>query len=81
MDLQWDMAPYWIRQYQVRDREIFGGNNDFDGLVTHPRDYPNIEFVPVLQMEGSKFMFITFTTYFVFNRKIISNPIIKIMKT
>ncbi|WP_315056834.1 hypothetical protein [Chryseobacterium indoltheticum] len=60
MDLQWDMAPYWIRKYQTRDREIFGGNNDFDGLVKHPRDYPNIEFVPVLQMEGSKFMFITF---------------------
>jgi hypothetical protein len=60
MDLQWDMAPYWIRKYQTRDRDIYGGNNDYDGLVKHPRDYPNIEFVPVTQMEGSKFMFITF---------------------
>lgn len=60
MDLQLDIAPYWIRKYQTRDREIYGGNNDYEGLVKHPRDYPNIEFVPVLQMEGSKFIFITF---------------------
>lgn len=60
MDLQLDIAPYWIRKYQTRDREIYGGNNDYEGLVKNPRDYPNIEFVPVLQMEGSKFMFITF---------------------
>ncbi|KFF24755.1 hypothetical protein [Chryseobacterium vrystaatense] len=60
MDLQFDWSPYWIKKYQTRDREIYGGNNDYTGLVKHPRDYPNIEFVPVVQMEGSKFFFITF---------------------
>lgn len=60
MDLQMDLAPYWIRKYQTRDRELYGGNNDFTGLIKNPRDYPNIEFVPVVQLEGSKFIFVTF---------------------
>lgn len=60
MDLQWVWSPYWIRKYKERDREVFGGNNDYTGLVKSPRDYDNIEFVPLNQLEGSKFFFITF---------------------
>ena len=60
MDLQWDWSPYWIRRYQTRDREINGGNTDYKELVKNPRDYSNIEFVPLAQLEGSKFLFITF---------------------
>ncbi|MHA7822475.1 hypothetical protein ACVVIH_06905 [Chryseobacterium arthrosphaerae] len=60
MDLQWVWSPYWIRKYKERDREVYGGNNDYTGLVKSPRDFENIEFVPLNQLEGSKFFFITF---------------------
>lgn len=59
-DLQFVWSPYWIRQYQTRDRQINGGNSDYKELVKTPRDYSNVEFVPLKQLEGSKFLFITF---------------------
>ena len=57
--LQLDLAPFWIRAYKTRDEQLRGTNNNYDGYPQTPRDYPNIQFVPVVQWEGSDIMVIT----------------------
>ncbi|HFK5518840.1 hypothetical protein CMU39_14240 [Elizabethkingia anophelis] len=57
--LQLVMSPYWIKAYKKRDEILRGQNNNYDGYPTNPRDYPNIQFVAVQQLEGSDVMVIT----------------------
>lgn len=59
MPLQMALSPTWIRNYKKRDEELRGQNTNYDGYPQHPRDYPNILFVPVVQFEGSDVMIIT----------------------
>lgn len=57
--LQLDLPPFWIRAYKLRDEQLRGTNNNYDGYPQTPRDYPNIQFVPVTQWEGSDIMVFT----------------------
>ena len=59
-ELQLDLSPYWIRAYKLRDELERGQNTNYDGYPANPKDYPNIEFVPVDQFEGTDIMFFTF---------------------
>lgn len=52
--------PDWLQAYKRRYETIFGGNNDYTGYPKNPKDYDNIEFVPLIDLTGSDFMFITF---------------------
>ena len=57
--LELALSPFWIRAYKKRDELNRGQNNNYEGYPKTPRDYPNIEFVPVTQFEGTDIMFIT----------------------
>ena len=57
--LQLALSPSWITAYKVRDEQLRGTNTNFTGYLQNPKDYPNIQFVPVVQFEGSDVMFIT----------------------
>lgn len=54
------LSPSWLRAYKTRYRQIHGLETDFDGEVMEIENYPNIRFVPLVDLEGSDFMFITF---------------------
>lgn len=59
MPLQLVASPTWIRNYKKRDEELRGQNTNYTGYPQNPRDFANIVFVPVVQLEGSDVMFIT----------------------
>lgn len=58
--LQLILSPSWLRTYKRTYEDTFGQNTDYKGMPTTPKDYPNITFVPLQQMEGSDLMVITF---------------------
>ncbi|GEM_PF-3125685 len=58
--LQLILAPSWIRTYKRRYEDTCGQNSDYKGMPETPKDFPNITFVPLQQMEGSDLMVITF---------------------
>ena len=57
--LQLVIDPQMATDYKNRDEEIRGGNNNYVGYPTNPRDYSNVEFVPVEQLRGTNFMMLT----------------------
>lgn len=57
--LQMVLAPSKIKDYKRRYEQIFGGNMDYTGYPETPKDYPNIKFVPLPQLEGSDFILVT----------------------
>lgn len=57
--LQMILAPSKIRDYKRRYEQIFGGNTNYDGYPANPKDYPNIKFVPLSQLEGSDIIIVT----------------------
>lgn len=58
--LQFILSPTWLRTYKRTYEDTFGQNTDYKGMPTTPKDYPNITFVPLQQMEGSDLMVVTF---------------------
>lgn len=58
--LVWYFSDYWLKAYKRRSETLFGGNTDYKGYPEFPKDYPNIKFEPLVDLEGSDFMFITF---------------------
>lgn len=52
--------PDWFQAYKRRYETIYGGNSDYTGYPKNPKDYDNIEFVPLIDLTGSDFMFVTF---------------------
>lgn len=58
--LQLILSPSHLRAYKHRYEDLFGNNNDYKGMPDTPRDYPNVTFVPLQQLEGSDFMMLTF---------------------
>jgi len=59
-DLQFELSPSWLQAYKRRYEVIHGTYNDYDGYPKHPKDYPGTQFVPLDDLEGSDFMFVTF---------------------
>ena len=54
------LSDFWLKAYKRRSETLFGGNNDYTGYPTNPKDYNNIKFEVLVDMEGSDFMFMTF---------------------
>lgn len=54
------LSDFWLKAYKRRSETLFGGNNDYMGYPTNPKDYNNIKFEVLVDMEGSDFMFMTF---------------------
>lgn len=50
---------YWDA-YKAKIKERDGQNTDYKGLPEYPENYPNIEVVPLVDMNGTGFMFMTF---------------------
>jgi hypothetical protein len=58
--LQYLLSPSWVQAYKRKYEMIHGTYNDYDGYPSNPKDYNNIKFVPLVDLEGSDFMAITF---------------------
>ena len=57
--LQMVLAPSKIKDYKRRYEQLFGANTDYVGYPQTPKDYPNIKFVPLQQLEGSDVILVT----------------------
>ncbi len=58
--LQFGLSPSWVQAYKRKYELVHGTYNNYDGYPSNPKDYPNIKFEPLVDLEGSNFMFITF---------------------
>ena len=54
------LSDFWLKAYKRRSETLFGGNNDYTGYPTNPKDEKNIKLEVLVDMEGSDFMFMTF---------------------
>lgn len=54
------LSPYWMKAYKRRYEQIHGTQNDYNGYPTNPKDYNNIKFEVMPDLEGLDFQFITF---------------------
>ena len=54
------LSDYWLKAYKRRYELIHGGNTDYAGYPKNPKDYSNVAFQVLVDMEGSDFMFMTF---------------------
>lgn len=59
--LELDISPAWLKAYKTRTEMLFGGNNDYTGYPTAPKNFPNIKFVENVDLEGSDFMLVTYS--------------------
>lgn len=60
-DLVLYLSPYWMKAYKRRYEQIHGTQNDYTGYPENPKDYNNISFEVMPDLEGHDFMFITFS--------------------
>ena len=59
-NLKFYMSRDWIRAYKRRYEQIHGTYSDYDGYPENPKDFENIDFVPLYDLSGTDIMFITF---------------------
>lgn len=53
------LSPYWMKAYKRRYEQIHGTQNDYVGYPTNPKDYSNVKFEVMPDLEGLDFMWIT----------------------
>jgi hypothetical protein len=54
-------SPYWMKAYKRRYEQIHGTQNDYTGYPVNPKDYANVAFEVLPDLEGHDFMFMTFS--------------------
>ncbi|WP_027064585.1 hypothetical protein [Maribacter sp. Hel_I_7] len=54
------ISPYWIKAYKRRYEQIHGTQNNYTGYPVNPKDYSNVQFEVMPDLEGLDVMFITF---------------------
>lgn len=54
------LSPYWLKAYKRRYEQLHGTQNDYTGYPTNPKDYNNIKFEPLSDLEGHDVQFVTF---------------------
>ena len=59
--LELELSPAWLTAYKRRYETLYALNTDYDGVPAHPKDFPNIKFVKVVDYEGTDFMSITYS--------------------
>lgn len=58
--LKFYLSKEWLKAYKRRYEQLHGTYTDYKGYPTNPKDYNNIEFVPLVDLSGLDCMFITF---------------------
>lgn len=58
-NLQFVLAPFWQRAYKNKYEETYNQATDYSGKIDYVKDYPNIKFVALEDLEGSDVMLIT----------------------
>ena len=58
-NLQFVLAPFWQRAYKNKYEETYNQATDYSGVIDYVKDYPNIKFVALEDLEGSDVMLIT----------------------
>lgn len=58
-NLQLVLAPFWQRAYKNKYEETYNQATDYSGVINYVKDYPNIKFVALEDLEGSDVMLIT----------------------
>ena len=59
-NLVYYLSPYWMKAYKRRYEQIHGTQSDYTGYPTNPKDYSNVKFEVMPDLEGLDFQFITF---------------------
>ena len=59
-ELQLICSPFWQRAYKNKYEEVYNQATDYKGVIDYVKDYPNIKFVPLVDLEGSDAIIITF---------------------
>lgn len=59
-NLQFVLSPFWQRAYKNKYEETYNQATDYSGVIDYVKDYPNIKFVALEDLEGSDVMLITF---------------------
>jgi len=55
------LSPTWLRAHVERKRVLFGLDNNYTGQeLLEIENYPNVKFCPMVDMEGTDFMFVTY---------------------
>lgn len=55
------LSPTWVRRHVERKRILFGHDNNYTGQeLMEIENYPNVKLCPLVDMEGTDFMFITY---------------------
>ena len=58
-NLQLVLSPFWQRAYKNKYEETYNQATDYSGKIDYVKDYPNIKFVALEDLEGSDVMLIT----------------------
>ena len=61
LGLELDLSPTWIKAYKRRSETLYAMNQDYKGYPDAPKDFPNVKFVENVDLEGSDFMFVTYS--------------------
>lgn len=59
-NLKFYLSREWIRAYKRRYEQVYGTYSDYKGYPEHPKDFENVDFVPLYDLSGTDVMFITF---------------------
>jgi len=65
--LELAISPSWVKAYKKRIETLYGTNTNYTGYPEkemaeyYPKNYPNIKFCELVDLEGSDFMFITYS--------------------
>lgn len=59
--LELNLSKAWIDAYKTRYGQIHSTDNNYTGPLPHPKDFENVKFVKNVDMEGSDFMFVTYS--------------------
>ena len=62
LGLSLNLSPAWLKAYKTRTETLYGGNNDYKGYPEYPKNFANIKFQELVDLEGSDFMFITYAS-------------------
>lgn len=58
-NLQFILSPFWQKAYKKKYEEVYNQATDYSGVIDYVKDYPNIKFVALEDLEGSDVMLIT----------------------
>ncbi len=58
-NVQFILSPFWQKAYKKKYEEVYNQATDYSGVIDYVKDYPNVKFVALEDLEGSDVMLIT----------------------